>query len=121
MTDPKPFDSATPFMKFDAGKPRFGLLPPAALTAVVKVFTFGAKKYAAHNYLKSTTLGRYSDAALRHIFAWLGGEETDPESGEPHLAHAICCLLMLLELRSRGLGEDDRMPQTTVGQTWEDK
>ena len=31
----------------------------------------------------------------RHIDAWWGGEQKDPETGEHHLAHAICCGMFL--------------------------
>ena len=44
---------------------------------------------------------RYDDAALRHIQAYLSGELNDPESGKPHLAHALCCLMFRLELDLR--------------------
>ena len=33
---------------------------------------------------------------MRHISAWLGNETNDPDSGLPHLAHAVCCLLYLI-------------------------
>ena len=31
----------------------------------------------------------------RHIDAWWQGEQKDPETGEHHLAHAICCGMFL--------------------------
>lgn len=99
---------AEPFLKHDHGKPAFDLLPPRALADVSAVLGYGANKYAAHNWRKATRWGRYSAAALRHVFAWLSGEDLDKESGLPHLAHATCCLLFLLELQSTGVGEDDR-------------
>lgn len=85
--------------KFDAGKPMLRLLPPKAVFAVARVLTFGAKKYAPDNWRKvDNAKERYTDALLRHVFAWLGGERNDHESGEHHLAHAACCALFLLEL-----------------------
>ena len=36
------------------------------------------------------------------------GEDLDPESKLPHLAHAICCFLMLLESQLNEYGTDDR-------------
>lgn len=38
---------------------------------------------------------RYYDAMQRHIDAWWHGEQKDPETGEHHLAHAICCGMFL--------------------------
>ena len=47
-------------------------------------------------------------AALRHVNAYNGGEDCDPESGVSHIAHAACNLLMLIESKNLGLGTDDR-------------
>lgn len=33
---------------------------------------------------------------MRHLTAWWGGEKSDPESGEHHLAHLGCCVIFLL-------------------------
>ena len=98
-------------MKFDSEKPPLNLLPPLAILEVGKVLGFGAEKYAPENWrFVSDAEGRYRAAALRHIFQDLSGDRilTDPtapagrvdsETGIDHLAHAICCLLFLLELR----------------------
>lgn len=89
-------------MKFDGGKPRMDLLLdgcPNALLRVSEVLTFGAEKYAAHNW-KTVPDGpaRYKAALLRHLTAHAMGEVNDRESGLPHLSHAACCLLFMLEL-----------------------
>jgi hypothetical protein len=70
---------------------------------MVRVLEFGAKKYneqGGHsrntwNWAKGRGLGipRVLAACLRHIFARMRGEINDPESGLPHLGHALCCLL----------------------------
>ena len=80
-------------------KPRWDLLPTRAVTAIVKVLTFGAMKYGDENWrLVAAGRRRYLAAAYRHIIAWQQGEKLDPESGQPHLAHAACCILFLAEL-----------------------
>ncbi len=85
--------------KHDEDKPRWDLLPFAAAEAVVGVLTFGAQKYAPENWrFVPDARRRYFAAALRHLVAYWRGERSDPESGRPHLAHAACCLLFLLEL-----------------------
>ena len=89
------------FTKHDSGKLRFDLLPVDAVEQVVRVLTYGAVKYTPNNWRKVDDLARYHAAALRHIFAWAKGEKTDPESGLPHLAHAACCLLFIVELDKR--------------------
>ena len=95
-------------VKADDGKPPMGLLPWPALWDVARVLAFGAKKYAAHNWKKGMDWSRMYDAALRHLSAFIEGENDDPESGLPHLAHANCCLLFLATYEKMGWGIDDR-------------
>lgn len=86
-------------VKYDKDKDRWDLLPFAATEQVVKVLTHGAKKYAPENWRKvEGWRWRYLGAALRHVSAFALGERIDPESGLPHLAHACCCLMFMLEL-----------------------
>lgn len=88
--------------KFDQDKPNWSLVPFEALEDMVRVLEFGAKKYneggtsrEQWNWAKGKGLGipRVLAACLRHIFARMRGEINDPESGLPHLGHALCCLL----------------------------
>ena len=82
--------------KFDTNKPRMSLLPKGALNAVIRVLEFGASKYQADNWKHvPEAKTRYYDAMQRHIDAWWHGEQKDPETGEHHLAHAICCGMFL--------------------------
>ncbi len=94
--------------KFDDEKVRMDLLPANALTEIAKVLTFGARKYDAWNWAKGMAWSRLIGAALRHLFAWARGEDTDPETGLSHLAHLGCCVVFLLEYEHGGLGVDDR-------------
>lgn len=95
-------------IKADADKIPLDLLPFAALNEVGKVLGFGAKKYAAHNWRAGLSWSRLIAAGLRHLFAFAAGENNDPETGLCHLAHAVCCLLFLLEYVVKGGGTDDR-------------
>ena len=82
--------------KYDSKKPRMSLLPKGALNAVIRVLEFGAKKYALDNWKTvPDAKTRYYDAMQRHIDAWWNGEQKDAETGEHHLAHAICCGMFL--------------------------
>lgn len=47
-------------------------------------------------------------ALMRHMWAWWGGEPSDPETGRSHLWHAACCIAFLIAYEERGDGEDDR-------------
>lgn len=82
-------------MKFDGEKPRMDLLDAQALEGLAAVLTFGAKKYAAHNWRKGISNSRLVAALLRHLFAILRGENVDPESGLPHIDHVGCCWMFL--------------------------
>jgi hypothetical protein len=84
-------------VKYDNGKPQWSLLPFKALSQVVEVLTYGAKKYAPDNWKKvPDARRRYIDAGFRHFTAYASGETHDPETGKHHLAHAVCCLLYLI-------------------------
>ena len=83
--------------KDDSSKRRYSLLPKGAVNSVVDVLEFGSKKYADNNWQKvPDAKTRYYDAAMRHLDAWLNGDLKDTETGLPHLAHAICCLMFLM-------------------------
>lgn len=83
--------------KFDAGKTRWDLVPPEVLRRIADIFTYGAEKYAPDNWkLVRPFRSRYLAAAFRHIYAWAGGEQSDPESGMHHLAHAATNLIFLM-------------------------
>jgi len=83
--------------KLDAGKDRWSLLPLASIRQVVKVLTFGARKYSVDSW-REVEPERYLDAAYRHLYEWRMGRKNDEESGLHHLAHALCNLVFLYEL-----------------------
>lgn len=95
-------------LKYDTGKVPLELLPPEALIEIAKVLAFGAEKYGRHNWRKGMAWSRLAGAILRHLFAWMQGEDKDPESGLSHLAHAGCDILFLMSYEINGIGEDDR-------------
>jgi hypothetical protein len=87
------------------------MIPRTALEQEANIFYFGAKKYGRDNYKNGMKWTRLVDACLRHVIAFADGENTDPESGQSHLAHARCCLAMLLYYENKQVGEDDRLPK----------
>lgn len=94
--------------KFDAEKPRMDLISSIWIKGVAEVLTFGARKYAAHNWRKGIVQSRLLGAGLRHLFAFLQGEDFDPETGLCHLDHASCCLMFARELWETRPDLDDR-------------
>lgn len=96
------------FMKFDAGKLRYSLIPPVATEALAKVLTYGAKKYKPNNWKKVEDTERYVDALYRHLEAWRGGQEFDEESGLSHLSHALTNIAFLIWYEANKVREDNK-------------
>ena len=95
-------------IKHDGDKPRMDLLDAYAIEQLAQVLTFGAQKYAAHNWRNGLSYGRLIAAAFRHMFAFLRGESHDPETGLPHPAHAMCCMMFLVWMMKNRPDMDDR-------------
>lgn len=95
-------------LKYDGDKPPLGLLSTTALWDTASVLGYGRKKYAAHNWRKGIEWQRCIDAAMRHLTAFNAGEDIDPESGLPHLAHAACEVMFLQEFAYTHPELDDR-------------
>lgn len=96
-------------VKKDDGKVDLTMLTIEMLELVSRVREFGAKKYARNNFkITGFKYTRSLAAALRHIFAFLNGEDNDPESGLSHLGHAICCLEHLIYDTKHHPENDDR-------------
>ena len=95
-------------MKYDGEKPRMDLIDADALEGLAKVLTFGAQKYAAHNWRGGIEYSRLTAAILRHLMAIQRGEDVDPESGLPHIDHLGCCWMFLSHLSKHRPDLDDR-------------
>jgi hypothetical protein len=95
-------------IKHDSNKTEYHYLSPIAIEELSKVLTFGAKKYAAHNWRGGMKWSRVLSAAFRHLYAWMRGEDKDPETGLSHLAHCMCCIMFLLEFEVTHKELDDR-------------
>ena len=92
-----------PGLKYDEDKLRYDLIPARVLQWLARILSFGAKKYSANNWQK-IEVDRYYAAMMRHVEAWRLGEWLDKESGYPHLAHALCCVVFML-----WLGEEEEI------------
>lgn len=79
-------------IKYDQGKPPMAMVSHVLMEEVSAVRAFGATKYSENQWKNGFAITRSISSALRHIFAFLSGQDNDTESGRSHLAHAICCL-----------------------------
>ncbi len=69
----------------------------------------GALKYGRSNFRAiGVRASIYYDATLRHLTKWFEGEDTDEDSGLPHLAHVLACVAILVDAGAAGKLNDDR-------------
>lgn len=74
-------------MRFNQGKTRFDLLEPFAIEQLAQIFTYGAGKYADHNWLKGLPWMSVVASLKRHLSQFENGEDYDNESNLLHMAH----------------------------------
>lgn len=94
--------------KKDGGKARPALMGINAIRGLSDVLAYGAKKYDDDNWRLGMRWRRVADALLRHVFAYLAGEDRDPETGLLHMDHALCNAMFLSEYQHTNTGVDDR-------------
>lgn len=101
-----------------AGSKKLGLgaVCPVAIAHESCAMLDGELKYGPRSWRKDKIIARrYIDAAMRHISAWLEGEEVAVDSGVHHLGHARACLGILLDAQATGNLIDDRIPGVFAG------
>lgn len=101
--DPNKKNQHDPGAKLDNNKFLAGILDDfsLALQEVVKVGTFGAKKYSRGGWqYVSNGIERYTDAFWRHLLE-KRHKSVDEETGLPILAHIAWNALVVLELTMR--------------------
>jgi hypothetical protein len=93
-----------------SGKLPLHLFPTTAIAEGSLAMLEGALKYGRGNFraigVRATI---YIDAALRHLFAYLEGEDTAVDSGISHLGHALACVAILVDAKWAGKLNDDRL------------
>lgn len=82
-------------LRYNDNKTRWTLLDFDAVEGMVKVLEFGSKKYNDHNWKKGLKTTEIVDSMMRHMTAYLNGEQLDKESGLPHVDHIQCNAMYL--------------------------
>ena len=94
--------------RHNAGKTEWCLMPFEAVEQIVRVLSVGARKYAVDNWQRGNQWTDTYNSLMRHLVAWRNGEDRDPESGELHMAHIGCNVVLLLFYHLHKRGTDDR-------------
>lgn len=95
-------------MRFNKGKVRMELVPPDVIEGLAQVYTKGAEKYEANNWMKGAPWQEGVGSLMRHLTTWRQGISNDSETGLNHLLHVAWNALTLYYYERHGLGEDDR-------------
>lgn len=86
------------------------LVPMTAIVYGAVALLDGCLKYGRSNWRKAGVRASiYYDATLRHLSRWFEGEDIDPDSDLPHLAHALACIIILIDAKEANNLKDDRM------------
>ena len=82
---------------------------PAVATAYGSLGLANGAKYGIGNYKGSDViLSIYLAATLRHLYAFIEGQECDPADGCPHISAILANMAIILEARAVGKLVDDR-------------
>ena len=87
------------------GKPMWELLPMQEIEDLVKVYTYGAKKYKPNGWQNlENGFERYRAALMRHMMLYINGERYDKESGLQHLSQVVWNAVAMLWYDKHGKG-----------------
>ena len=95
-------------LRYNKGKLKWSLVDWKSLEGLVRVLEMGAEKYAPYNWTKGMPVTEVSESLLRHMFAYLDGEDRDKESLELHLSHVLCNAMFLIYIMREKPEFDDR-------------
>ena len=101
-------ETKTQAIRHNNGKLRWSLVDFESLEDMVKVLEFGANKYSDHNWKKGLPTTQVCESLMRHLFAYLSGEDIDPESGLSHVGHIQCNAMFLSYMQKNKIEFDDR-------------
>lgn len=87
---------------------RYDLIPPGALELLAIHYGKGSQKYSDHNWRKGFNWSNSYAALNRHLQAFWGGEDLDPETGSPHMAAVAWHAFTLLTFMQEQPQYDDR-------------
>jgi hypothetical protein len=87
---------------------RYDLIPVGPLEDVARHYGRGAAKYADRNWERGYFWSLSFAAMMRHAWAFWRGEDSDEETGSPHLAAVVFHAFALMEFSKTHPEKDDR-------------
>jgi hypothetical protein len=87
---------------------RFDLIPQDVLWMLAEHYGRGAQKYEDRNWERGYKWSLSYAALMRHLSAFWQGEDTDAETGSPHIIAAVWHAMALAAFQERAIGTDDR-------------
>lgn len=99
-------------LRFNSGKIPLELVPPSAVYGIAEVLQYGMTRsvnpYPARNWERGMNWMVCVACILRHLFAWVSGEDKDKDSGLSHMKHVLCNVAFLVEYENSCPNLDDR-------------
>ena len=102
------FQETEQALRYNMGKLEWSLVDFDSLEGLVKVLEYGCHKYARNNWKKGMPVTKVSESLMRHLFAFLRGEDVDPESGCRHISHVMCNAMFIEYIMREKPHYDDR-------------
>lgn len=93
---------------------RYDLMPIEGVEAYCEVAEFGAIKYKPWNWMKGLPRMQIAASLIRHLWAYMRGEDNDPESGKPHTSHIVWNAVALAYNHKHGIEDDRRPPDPAI-------
>ena len=109
-----PYPDGNPKTAMGAKKPDLSVVPPSSLLHLATAMMNGAEKYGPFNWRDQPVSARtYVAAAMRHLLAFLDGENFSADTVEAdlpvhHLAHVMACCAIVLDAGELGKLMDNR-------------
>lgn len=92
-------------------KPMTDLVCPLFILSIANVSTYGAtSEYALRNWERGNKWGIPISSLLRHLLAFIAGQDLDPKTGLPHVDHIGFCAQQLHRNYYTYKDGDDRSP-----------
>ena len=96
-------------LRYNTGKRQWSLVDFKSLESMVEVLEHGCIKYSPHNWKKGMPVSEVSESLLRHMFAFLSGQDKDIDSNCDHLGHIMANAMFLSYIMREKSHYDDRI------------